>query len=183
MIPPTTARKRPITRYAPKPTPRVFFICSLDTTLVLSITLVPLLFLNREMPHCTREMIPAPIITPCAMYCRERWSVYTKPSPNKLVTKVKACPNTEKEKPFTFRTPITREPTASAAMAPKSPNQETPRRSMGSPAIFPTQPRPIPTRSRTAFLPFSMTAMMESAAATPGGHAPSAGNISDPKQL
>ena len=71
-MPPTTARNRAMTRYAPKPTPRVFFMCSLLTTLVVSTALVPLLFLNRAIPHCTREMIPAPIITPCAIYCSER---------------------------------------------------------------------------------------------------------------
>ena len=79
--------------------------------------------------------------------------------------------------------PITIEPAARAAMAPKSPNHETPRRSIGMPPILPNTPSAIPTRRRTAFLPFSITARIASAAATPGGQEPSAGNISEPKHL
>ena len=78
----------------------------------------------------------------------------------------------------TVMIPITIDPTPRAVIAAKSPNHDTPRRSVGIPIILPPIPITIPTIRRRAFFPFSTTARIDSADATPGGHAPSAGNIS-----
>ena len=100
-----------------------------------------------------------------------------------LDTKAALCPNRDRMIPLFLMTPMTIEPMPRASMAKKSPNQETPRRSVGIPAILPTQPMAIPMIKRNALRPFSTTARMDSAAATPGGQAPSAGYISESKVL
>ena len=110
-------------------------------------------------------------------------AIKSAPSPKIFVMTGKLCPKISMINPFVLIIPITIDPTPRAVIAAKSPNHDTPRRSVGIPIILPPTPITIPTIRRRAFFPFSTTARIDSADATPGGHAPSAGNISLSKVL
>ena len=176
-MPVIIANKIATTRYATYPPPRAFFIFAM-LEVNLPAALSPSPFLKSIRPHWIRDTRPAPIIIPCGMYLNMFEAIRSAPSPKMLVMIGKLRPKISIINPFVLMIPITIDPTPRAVIAAKSPNQETPRRSVGIPIILPPTPMTIPTMSKKAFFPFSTTARIDSADATPGGHAPSAGNIS-----
>lgn len=105
------------------------------------------------------------------MYLNMFEAIKSTPSPKIFVMTGKLCPKISMINPFVLMIPITIDPTPRAVIAAKSPNHDTPRRSVGIPIILPPTPITTPTIRRRAFFPFSTTARIDSADATPGGHA------------